>query len=488
MVFSSVTFVLVFLPLTLALYFFTAFIVPNKIKFKCLNIVLLICSMLFYAWGEPTYVFLLAGSMYANFFLASSIEINRGTANAKVWLYVGVTLNLLFLIYFKYINFLLSTKLFGLAVAELPSGLRPAPNFHVSLPLGISFYTFQAISYLIDVKRGTAKVARSLIDFGCYLTMFPQLVAGPIVRYESVAKELVSRKLGSENIAEGFKRFTFGLAKKLLIADPCGRIADAAFSIPDSEVTALAAWAGMICYTFQIYYDFSGYSDMAIGLGRIFGFTFPENFNYPYISKSLSEFWRRWHMTLGGWFKDYLYIPLGGNRHGMFRTCINLFIVFSLCGFWHGADWMFLIWGVYYGVILVIERVTNHFPERLLPSWLAHLYAVTMFSIGWLIFRSGSWHQFTHFLTGLFNFGEMTPQTFKVCIPLFTYSSYITLSLALILCMPVYPWLKARISEKLARSSNLCSSLGYMWAVTLLLICYMPLFGATYNAFIYFRF
>ena len=488
MVFSSVTFVLVFLPLTLALYFLTAFIIPKRAKFKCLNIVLLVCSMIFYAWGEPTYILLLLVSMYGNYFLATVIEVNKGTKNCGLWLFTGVVLNLAFLIYFKYINLIISTQLFGIVVNELPQDLRPAPNFHVALPLGISFYTFQAISYLIDVYRGTAKVARSLIDFGCYLTMFPQLVAGPIVRYESIAKELVSRKLSCENFCEGFKRFTFGLAKKLLIADACGKIADAAFSIPNAEVTALAAWVGMLCYTLQIYFDFSGYSDMAIGLGRIFGFTFPENFNYPYISKSISEFWRRWHMTLSGWFKDYLYIPMGGNRKGKFRTCLNLFTVFALCGFWHGADWMFLLWGVYYGVFLILERVTNHFPERLLPAWLAHVYTIAVFSVGWLIFRSGSIEQYYSFLIGLFNFGPMTPQTFKVCIPFFTYKTYLTIFFALLLSTPLYKVIRDKVNAKYTNHPDLLSSLSYTWTAFLLLICYMPLFGATYNAFIYFRF
>ena len=488
MVFSSVTFIFVFLPITLALYFLSAAFSPAKVKFKVLNIILLFCSLFFYAWGEPSYILLLIVSMYGNFFIATAIDVNKGTRNCGVWLFTGVILNLLFLIYFKYINLLITTKLFGIVVNELPSDLRPAPNFHVALPLGISFYTFQAISYLIDVYRQNSKVARSLIDFGCYLTMFPQLVAGPIVRYESIAKELLFRKLTSQNFCEGFKRFTFGLAKKVLIADTCGRIADAAFSIPNPEVTALAAWVGMLCYTLQIYFDFSGYSDMAIGLGRIFGFTFPENFNYPYISKSISEFWRRWHMTLSTWFKDYLYIPMGGNRKGKFRTCINLFTVFALCGFWHGADWMFLLWGIYYGLFLILERVTNHFPERLLPSWLSHIYTIAVFSVGWLIFRSSSIEQFFSFFTGLFNFGPMTPQTFIVCIPFFTYKTYLTIVVALLLSTPVYRIFCEKINNVMKNRQGLLISLSYTWTVVLLLFCYMAIFGATYNAFIYFRF
>lgn len=488
MVFSSVTFIFVFLPITLALYFLSAAFSPAKVKFKVLNIILLFCSLFFYAWGEPSYILLLIVSMYGNFFIATAIDVNKGTKNCGVWLFTGVILNLLFLIYFKYINLLITTKLFGIVVNELPSDLRSAPNFHVALPLGISFYTFQAISYLIDVYRQNSKVARSLIDFGCYLTMFPQLVAGPIVRYESIAKELLFRKLTSQNFCEGFKRFTFGLAKKVLIADTCGRIADAAFSIHNPEVTALAAWVGMLCYTLQIYFDFSGYSDMAIGLGRIFGFTFPENFNYPYISKSISEFWRRWHMTLSTWFKDYLYIPMGGNRKGKFRTCINLFTVFALCGFWHGADWMFLLWGIYYGLFLILERVTNHFPERLLPSWLSHIYTIAVFSVGWLIFRSSSIEQFFSFFTGLFNFGPMTPQTFKVCIPFFTYKTYLTIVVALLLSTPVYRIFCEKINNVMKNRQGLLISLSYTWTVVLLLFCYMAIFGATYNAFIYFRF
>lgn len=488
MVFSSITFILVFLPIVLLSYYLAATISPKRIKFKCLNALLLFCSLFFYAWGEP-YILLLIISMFVNFFLAKEIEANKGMKNSNIWLFAGIAINLLFLIYFKYINFIISTKLFEFIISELPPYLRPAQNFHVSLPLGISFYTFQAISYIIDVHRGTAKAARSLIDFGCYLAMFPQLVAGPIVRYESIEKELVSRDLNFDNFAEGFKRFTFGLAKKILIADTCGRIADAAFSIPFDEVTAVAAWIGMICYTLQIYYDFSGYSDMAIGLGKIFGFTFPENFNYPYTSKSISEFWRRWHMTLSGWFKDYLYIPMGGNRKGNFKTCINLFTVFALCGFWHGADWMFLLWGVYYGIFLILERVAGHFPERFLPSWLAHTYTIVIVCVGWLIFRSSSWVQFREFFLGLFDFSSMTPQTFKVLIPFFTYNTYITLLIGVILAMPVYPKLRHKLSiVLLRRHQTLLEGLGYAWAALLFLICLMPLYGATYKTFIYFRF
>ena len=492
MVFSSITFVPFFLPVTLLLYLFAALLSPERWKFRVLNTVLLLSSMFFYAWGEPSYVILLMLSMLLNYFFATVIEVNRGERNGTLWLFLSVGVNLCFLIYFKYMNLLLTTKLFGTIVNDLPEAMRPAPNFHIALPLGISFYTFQAISYLVDVYRGTAKVSKSLINFGCYLTMFPQLVAGPIVRYESIAKELVKRSLSAENFAEGFRRFVFGLAKKMLLADYFGRIADTAFSVPNDEVSMPVAWAGMLFYTLQIYFDFSGYSDMAIGLGRMFGFTFPENFNYPYISKSIREFWRRWHMTLGGWFRDYLYIPLGGNRKGKLRTCLNLFIVFALCGFWHGADWMFMFWGIYYGVFLILERVTGNFTDRL-PSWTAHVYALAVVMVGWLMFRSENWEQFTSFLYGLIWYGEhgfgyITPQTFKVFILFFTPGTYLTLTIGLLLATPVYPWLRDRIGNSLRNHINVRSSIAYTWTAVLLLVCYMPLYGATYNAFIYFRF
>ena len=265
MVFSSITFVLFFLPVTLLIYLFAALVSPERWKYRVLNIVLLVSSMFFYAWGEPSYVILLLLSMILNYFFATAIEVNKGERNGTFWLFLSVAINICFLVYFKYMNLLLTTKFFGSIVNDLPEAIRPAPNFHIALPLGISFYTFQAISYLVDVYRGTAKVSKSLIDFGCYLTMFPQLVAGPIVRYESIAKELVERTLSAENFAEGFRRFVFGLAKKMLLADYFGRIADAAFSVPNDEVSMPVAWAGMLCY----------YSRPSIGLANRAGFFKP---------------------------------------------------------------------------------------------------------------------------------------------------------------------------------------------------------------------
>lgn len=490
MVFSSVTFLLVFLPVALILYYATGYLFSGKLRFALLNSLLIVLSLFFYAWGEPSYLVLLIGSMLFNFFFALAIEVNRGSKNAALWFFCSVSANILFLIYFKYINFLLSTALVSTIVGTMPVWLRPPADFHIALPLGISFYTFQAISYLADVYKGTTRVSGSLIRFGCYLTMFPQLVAGPIVRYDSIARELEFRSLSLTGFADGARRFIYGLAKKMLIADTFGRVADAAFSVPDQEVSLLVAWAGMIAYTFQIYFDFSGYSDMAIGLGRMFGFTYPENFNYPYVSKSIREFWRRWHMTLSGWFRDYVYIPLGGNRKGTAITCCNLLIVFALCGFWHGANWVFLLWGLYHGLFLVLERFGKNFPDKM-PSFLAHIYTMSVVMIGWLLFRSGSVSQFQAFLMGLAGQNPFTPQTFKVCLELFAGDVYIAFVLAILLSGPFFPALEKKMSAFAEASKArycLAESLKYAWPLLLLALCMLPLFGATYNAFIYFRF
>ncbi|WP_406040608.1 MBOAT family O-acyltransferase [Succinimonas sp.] len=455
-----------------------------------MNTLLLILSLFFYAWGEPSYVILLVGSLLLNYYVALFIEFNRGTLNAKFWLYIGIIVNILLLIYFKYINFFLAIGLFNYVIDYLPEIARPSPNFNIALPLGISFYTFQAISYLIDIHRGITKAARSPVNFGCYLTMFPQLIAGPIVRYSSIAKELEKRTLNINKFSSGIKQFIFGLSKKMLIADTCGKVADAAFAIPNEEISFIVAWAGICCYTLQIYFDFSGYSDMAIGIGRMFGFTFPENFNYPYISRSIKEFWRRWHITLGLWFRDYLYIPMGGNRNGIAVTCLNLLIVFTLCGFWHGADLIFLLWGMYHGIFLIIERIFKKFFDSL-PRILGHIYAICVFTIGWLLFRSSSIEQFVSFLKGLFGGNKLTPQTFNVCLELFSGDVYIAISVGILLSTPIYPSIIKRIRSITTNNliaSIMCSLLGYGWILLLLLICLLPLYGSTYNSFIYFRF
>jgi len=373
----------------------------------------------------------------------------------------------------------------------LPQFLNLKETFNIALPLGISFYTFQAMSYLIDVYRNKVIASHRFIDFACYLHMFPQLVAGPIVRYAQIVEELKVRALNIGRFIDGSSRFTIGLAKKILIADTLGKVADAAFIIPHGELTAYGAWAGIICYTFQIYYDFSGYSDMAIGMGLMLGFSFPENFNYPYIANSIQNFWQRWHMSLSNWFKDYLYIPLGGNRKGKSRTYGNLFIVFLLCGFWHGASWTFLAWGAYYGFFLILERI---FPAifEIIPSIIRHLYVLAVVVFGWVLFRSDSFVHALYYVKSMFGAYQESLQMNKVWLVWYGHDVTIALIFAVLFCCPVLPAVKMMLSETNNTMPKGVSAaidfIKYSYLLILLLICMMPLFGATYNAFIYFRF
>ncbi len=358
MLFSSLEFLYLFLPIAVGGYF----LCPRRLK----NLWLFGVSLFFYAFGEPIYVFLMLFTVLCDYLFGLWVEKGR----SRGVLFFAVAFNLGLLGFFKYFG--LFASLFGLPSPELP------------LPIGISFYTFQALSYVIDVYRGSVRAERSFISFGAYVSLFPQLVAGPIVKYSDVAAELKERRHSFLDIAEGIGRFCAGLSKKVLLANGAGALSEELFS----SGNALAVISGLVFYALQIYYDFSGYSDMAIGLGRIFGFHFPENFNYPYISESITEFWRRWHMTLSSWFREYVYIPLGGNRRGRLITCLNLLAVWSLTGLWHGAAWNFLLWGLYFFVILVIEK---HFLLKRLsnaPRLLRHAYAITLILVGWLIFAA----------------------------------------------------------------------------------------------------
>ncbi|AOY57509.1 MBOAT family O-acyltransferase [Desulfococcus multivorans] len=516
MVFSSVTFILVFLPLVLLGYLLIYSLLhkPRHSLIWC-NTFLFAASILFYAWGEPRFVLILLASTLINYgfglvlppeylpakrrlILSVGIEENAKlihrwkivSLRREMLLAIGITLNLGILCYFKYINFIMDNVL-SLLNALLPQFFAGKTFSQVALPLGISFYTFQGISYLMDVYRGETRPARSLINFGCYLTMFPQLVAGPIVRYTAIANELKNRILAIDTFTSGAGRFILGLAKKILIADTLGRVADAAFSIPVQELSPLAAWAGAVCYTLQIYYDFSGYSDMAIGLGHMFGFTFPENFNYPYISRSIKEFWRRWHMTLSGWFKDYLYLPLGGNRYGVARTLFNLLAVFILCGFWHGAAWGFIIWGVYHGGFLVLERLFPTFPA-MLPQFVQHAYTLFVVMIGWIIFRADTFTHARYYIKALFGTYDMGVQANLVWMQLFTGDVYLALVFGVLFSAPVIPACRDAWLKTLQRIPPIRACVGESLRLIALLIlfavCLMPLFGSTYNAFIYFRF
>ena len=370
MVFSSTIFLCIFLPIVLLGYY----ICPKKGR----NLFLLIASLVFYAWGEPKYVLLMMLSITINYVFGLLMEKNRqNTRRLKLMLVLSVVIDLALLCFFKYTDFVISN-----INAAFDTGFD---LLKLALPIGISFYTFQAMSYTIDVYRGDVKVQRNIIDFGMYISMFPQLIAGPIVRYADVEGQLRERSVTMQDLSEGAMRFIVGLGKKVLLANQIGALWSEIYAL-GGHSSALTAWIGAVAFTFQIYFDFSGYSYMAIGLGRMFGFKFPENFRYPYQSVSITDFWRRWHITLSTWFREYLYIPLGGNRRGLARQALNLFIVWTLTGFWHGAGWNFILWGLYYFVILLLEKLFMLKALDKAPKLLRHIYSLLLIVIGWVIF------------------------------------------------------------------------------------------------------
>lgn len=497
MVFSSVIFLLVFLPVALIGHLIIYALAKRfSFSFWWANLYILIASSVFYLWGGPAHGLILLSSTLLNYFFGLLLCSQDGAFKdkpkyKKLTLAIGITLNLGLLGYFKYMNFFVDNGILSFLNFFLPSSLAVTQIAHIALPLGISFYTFQGMSYIIDIYRGEINASKSFVRFACYLTMFPQLVAGPIVRYITIEAELLKRRLSTDRFALGASRFIAGLAKKVLIADTLGRVADAAFSIPTEALSPLAAWAGIVCYTLQIYYDFSGYSDMAIGLGHMLGFTFPENFSYPYISQSIREFWRRWHISLSTWFRDYLYIPLGGSRRGVARTSLNLCIVFALCGLWHGASWIFLAWGLYHGLFLSLERFSPKFTGKL-PVIFRHIYTIIVFMGGWVLFRSENFAQAWGYLKALGGAYEPSVKTNEVWMNLFAGDVYIALVIGIIGAIPVIPWLKEKlfyIQSKVPSGLSAALEAGRMAVVlALFLICLMPVFGATYTAFIYFRF
>ncbi len=371
MVFSGLTFLLAFTPVILILYY----LVPKKGK----NAVILASGLLFYAWGEPLYVFAMILSTFIDYTAGRFMDkFDDRPRVRKVCLLVSVIMNLALLGAFKYLGFLIESfnAWFGWTI----------PNPNLPMPIGISFFTFQSMSYTIDLYRRKIKVQKSAVNFMAFVTLFPQIVAGPIVRYEDVQNELDERSINETMIAGGISRFITGLGKKVLIADNIGALWDTVKAMDVSSLSAASAWLGILAFTFQIYFDFSGYSDMAIGLGKMMGFSFPENFDYPYMSKSISEFWRRWHMTLGGWFKSYVYFPLGGSRKGLARTVINLLIVWTITGVWHGASWNFMIWGAYFGVLIVLEKLFLGKLLEKLPGFFSWLYTFVLVVLGWVMF------------------------------------------------------------------------------------------------------
>lgn len=471
MVFSSLVFIFIFLPVTLILYYL------SSDKFK--NTTLLFVSLLFYAWGEPKYVFLMIGSIITNYIFGIKITSNNNREN-KFWLIISVIFNISLLIIFKYSNFLVDSinALFNTNLNIL----------EVSLPLGISFFTFQTMSYVIDVYRNEAKVQENIFDLALYISLFPQLVAGPIVRYQTVDYQINKRSHTINKFADGIERFIVGLGKKVIFSNQLGLIADNVFASQVTNLSTLEAWLGIICYTLQIYFDFSGYSDMAVGLGKMFGFDFLENFNYPYISQSVSEFWRRWHISLGSWFRDYVYIPLGGNRVSSIKQYRNLFVVWLLTGIWHGADWSFMIWGLYYGILIAIEKAFLGELLKKLPKIYRHIYLIFLVMIGWVFFRAeniGQAFEFIKVLSGLSS-NKLYDISFINYINEFGY----IIILAIVFVTPILPKIKSLI--RLKHEKLIENDFVYMFKslslISLMFIVVVILINSTYNPFLYFRF
>lgn len=465
MLFTSISFLYYFLPALIIIYFIT----PKKYK----NIILLIASLLFYFYGEPKYVFLMIAEIVIAYI--GAILIDKYKSQSKNILIITLFIHVFLLIIFKYTDFIIQT------INDISNANIKLLN--IALPIGISFYTFQIISYVIDVYNGKVKVQKNIINLATYVSLFPQLVAGPIVRYQTVEKELDDRVHSFNNFAYGIRRFSIGLAKKVLIANALGELCTKAFVL--NETTVIFYWIFGISYMLQLYFDFSAYSDMAIGLGRIFGFNFPENFNYPYISKSITEFWRRWHISLGTWFKDYVYIPLGGNRDGKYKQIRNILIVWLLTGIWHGANWTFLIWGLLFGIILIIEKIfLNKFMEKL-PSFIKRIYVLFIVMILFIIFNAENMSVALTNIKGLFG---MNGEIFVNDYTLHYLKSY--LPLLIIAFLGATPFIKTLI-DKLRKNkyvNNIINILEPILIVIILVVVTSYLIDNSYNPFLYFRF
>lgn len=471
MVFSSTTFLFAFLPVVL-LGHALLWGIPGR------NVFLLAFSLLFYAWGEGWGLGYMLLSIAVNY--AAGLLIELKPAHARRWLVLALIANLGLLIGYKYANFLVDNLNSILLWSDQPT-LYLAP---VHLPVGISFFTFQALSYVVDVYRGETPAQRNPLRIALYISLFPQLIAGPIVRYVDVRDQMDRRRVSADDFAIGIERFIVGLAKKILLADTLAYTADKLFEAPADALGSSAAWLGVVCYAFQIYFDFSGYSDMAIGMGRMLGFHFLENFRFPYFATSIQDFWRRWHISLSTWFRDYLYIPLGGNRHGETRTFANLLIVFFLCGLWHGASWNFVIWGLFHGTFLILERSAWGRLLQKLPLFVRHAYLILTVLIGWVFFRADNLTLAIDYLKAMM--GANATPTYYAGLFLNT-ETILTLAAAVFLSLPYYARLAARIEAP---------ALGTQWPrlihrsalIGLFALSLITLINSTYNPFIYFRF
>lgn len=470
MLFSSITFLFIFLPLTLLLYY----LVPFRMK----NYVMLAASLIFYAWGEPVYIILMILSIILNYFRGQDIYEKRDNARAmKMSLMFGVVMNLLILGFFKYYGLLMDT-----INAILPIDI---PYRVLALPIGISFYTFQAMSYLIDVYRKEVKPQENVLYFALYISMFPQLIAGPIVRYIDIEEQLKERSINSTKFGEGAMYFIRGLAKKVVLANTFGSVYEQVAAMQMGSFSTLTAWVGAIAYAFQIYFDFGGYSDMAIGLGKMFGFEFLPNFNYPYIAKSITDFWRRWHISLSTWFREYVYIPLGGNRCTPSRHILNLLIVWMLTGLWHGAQWNFMFWGLYYGVILILEKYLWGSKIEKLPSAVQHIYAFVLVLFGWVFFFSPTLGYAGQYLKVMFGIGAKGIFDKQGFFMIFT--NWLLIVIAILASAPRGYKLLKKITG-CWQSEEVRAIVTCVVYIAMFLLCIAFLVTETYNPFLYFRF
>lgn len=457
----------VYLPVVLAVYY----IVPWKWR----NPWLFFVNLIFYGWGEPVYIVLMLFSIVVNYITGIFVGKYRDDdkPKAKKYLIINIVINLAMLMFFKYYN------LFAETLNQIP-GLDFIHTLNIALPIGISFYTFQTMSYPIDIYRGDSDVQKNFISFGTFVALFPQLIAGPIIRYKDVASQLNFRASSAEQFASGVRRFTIGLAKKVLIANNIGKLWDTYSVMASIDLSFVGSWLGILAFSLQIYFDFSGYSDMAVGLGRMLGFEFMENFNYPYISRSVTEFWRRWHISLGTWFRDYVYIPLGGNRKGQNRQLLNITIVWALTGFWHGAAWTFMLWGLYYAAFLIFEKLYWLKVLEKAPRFVGHVYTVFVAVCGWVLFQLTSLPACAVYYKAMFGFGG---SGFIKPVDTFYLASFaVMFAVSIIACTPLLSNLYKKLPQKTQSYAT------PVIIVLILVICTAYLVDATYNPFLYFRF
>ena len=489
MTFSSTPFLFMFLPVTFLLYA----LIRNQ---TARNVILILASLIFYAYGEPVAVVIMIISIILNYVFG---RLTSTSNHDKLFVFLAVVLNIGLLVAYKYSGFFVSifNHITGLDV--------PVPD--ISLPIGISFFTFQGLSYVIDVYRNKNIVQRNLFSVMLYISFFPQLIAGPIIRYEDIAAQLAKREFSIDRISRGFKRFCFGLGKKVLIANQMGYVADTVFSYNPSDVGTMSAWIGAVCYTLQIFFDFSGYSDMAIGLGCVFGFDFKENFNYPFVSSSIQEFWRRWHISLSTWFKEYVYIPLGGNRKGRVRTVVNKLIVFFLTGFWHGANFTFIVWGMIHGICLLFETYQIVPTKKKYFKYIGHVYTMLVVVLAFGIFRADCLGQGLALIKDMFIYNEGLMAVNSSVIACISRMFIVTFAFALILSAPVCGYVRGKVVNRTKGSVPVVSNrevrprgskgsvpvvwydyLSYLGSLIIFIMSVLTLISSSYNPFIYFRF